>query len=373
MIEGSATKWAEIDLGAVAHNVGCIKQLVGPTTAVMAVVKANAYGHGAVQAAAAAVRGGATWLGVSSVEEGLELRRSGIDQPVLNLGYTPSEGLATAAAADLSLTTYDRASLKALRRLRPEKPIRIHVKVNTGMNRLGANPHEAVALARAVRHTSHLRLEGLYTHFADADAQDPEFTRQQLASYLQVRAAVQRDGGTAFLSHAANSAATLRFPEARLDLVRVGLVLYGVPPLAGWPDLPPLRPALRWRALVTNVIAVPPGGSVGYGRTFRASGPTQIATIAAGYADGLFRRLSNRGRVIVRSLLAPIVGTISMDQTTVDITGIPNVAVGDAACLIGSEGQARWEAWDAAEAAETIPYEVLTAISARVPRRYLTG
>lgn len=365
-----ATKWAEVDLQAISHNARAISDLIGPATALMAVVKANAYGHGAVPAARAVLRGGATWLGVSSVAEGLELRGAGIEAPVLCLGYAPPESLAAAAAARLSITLYEETTLDALRRLRIDDPVGIHVKVDTGMHRLGAPPEEALALVRAVRNAPHLRLQGLFTHFADADGDDPAFTRAQLGAFLEVRRRVLESAGGDFLSHAANSAGLLRFPEARLDLVRAGIILYGVPPAAGLAAPFALREALRWATVVTSVRTVPAGETVGYGRRFRAQAPSRIATLAAGYADGLGRALSNRGFVVVRGRRAPLAGTISMDQAAVDVTAVPGVAVGDLAWLIGSDGGARVSAADLAAAAGTIPYEVLCAISSRVPRRY---
>jgi alanine racemase len=363
----AATKWADVDLGAISHNVGLVKDLVGPSTAVMAVVKANGYGHGAVPSAQAALAGGATWLGVSSVAEGLELRQAGIGVPILNLGYTPPAALPAAIAARLSLTLYDQASLEALRRTGSASAV--HVKINSGMHRLGAPGGDAVRLVRELLRSPNLRLEGFWTHFASAES-DPDFTRRQLDSYLEARTQILREGARGFISHAANSAGLLRLPEARLDMVRAGLVIYGVRPVQEWRVLPSLRPALSWHALVTNVQQVPVGGTVGYGRRFTATQSTRIATLAAGYADGLHRRLSNRGRAIVRGQLVPIVGTISMDQAAVDVTGVPGVEIGDIACLIGSDGEARWQADDVAEASDTISYEVLCAISARVPRRY---
>lgn len=367
MTSDVATKWADVDLGAISHNVGLVKDLVGQSTAVMAVVKANAYGHGAVQAARAALAGGATWLGVSSVAEGVELRQAGITVPILNLGYTPPAAISAAIAAGLSLTLYDQASLEALRGT--GSAATVHVKVNTGMNRLGAPADDAVQLVREIRRSPKLRLEGFWTHFASADA-DPDFTRKQLGAYLDARAQIENDGASGFISHAANSAGLLRFPEARLDMVRAGLIVYGVRPIQEWRDLPTLRPALSWHAMVTNVQLVSVGGTVGYGRRFTAAQPAKIATVAVGYADGLHRRLSNRGSAIVRGHMVPIVGTISMDQATVDVTAVPGVAIGEIACLIGTEGGASWQADDVAKAAETISYEVLCAISARVPRRY---
>ncbi len=334
----------------------------------MAVVKANGYGHGAVPAARAALEGGATGLAVSSVPEGIELRKAGIEGRILNLGYTPPAALSAAIAAKLALTIYDGEGLSLLKTAATE--IGVHVKVDTGMHRLGAPPEEAVRLAAEVHADAHLRLEGFWTHFAGAD-QDAAFTRQQLHVFLDARAALIRAGVTDFVSHAANSPGLLRFPEARLDLVRAGLIVYGIRPVASWTDLPGLRPALRWRTIVTNVATVSSGESVGYGRTFTAREPARVASIAVGYADGLHRRASDGGRAIVRGIAVPIAGTISMDQAALDVSAVPGVTVGDVVTLIGEEGAATLTAHDLADAAGTISYEVLCAISGRVPRHYL--
>jgi alanine racemase len=345
----------------------------------MAVVKANGYGHGLAQAARSAILGGATWLGVASAEEGMELRSAGIDIPVLVLGYTPPAAVADALRLELALTVYDRATVSLLSRIRAGLTGSIHVKVDTGMHRLGASPKEAVELACAVHATPGLKLQGFFTHFADADAADETFTLRQLESFLEARQVLLERGVSGFLSHAANSAALLRFPESRLDLVRAGLVVYGISPfgadltatLESGPTIRRLQPALRWRTIVTNVQTIDSGEGVGYGRTFRARKPSRIATLAVGYADGLHRTLSNRGMVIVRGRLAPIAGTISMDQAAADVTEIPGVQVGDVVTLIGSDDQAVWEAADVARVSDTIPYEILCAIGPRVTRRYL--
>jgi alanine racemase len=334
----------------------------------MAVVKADGYGHGAVPAARAALEGGATWLGVSSVPEGIELRKAGLHEPILNLGYTPPAALSAAIAAGLVLTVYEREGLALLKTAETE--IGVHVKVDTGMHRLGAAPEEAVKLAIDVAADAHLRLEGFWTHFADAD-QDPAFTREQLHVFLDARSALIRAGVTNFLTHAANSAGLIRFPEARLDLVRAGLIIYGLRPVRSWTDLPGLRPALRWQTIVTNVVTVPIGESVGYGRKFIAREPARVATIALGYADGLHRRASDGGRAIVRGVVVPIAGTISMDQAALDVRAVPDVVVGDVVTLIGEDGAATLSAHDLAEASGTVSYEMLCAISDRVPRRYI--
>jgi len=334
----------------------------------MAVVKANAYGHGAVPVARAALQGGATWLGVSSVPEGIELRKAGIAEPILNLGFTPPAALSAAVAATLSLTVYDRDGLGLLKTAATD--IGVHVKVDSGMHRLGAAPDEAVKLALDVHADPNLRLEGFWTHFADAD-EDAAFTKEQLRVFLDARAALVRAGVANFMSHAAGSAGLLRFPEARLDLVRAGLLIYGVRPVRRWDDLPTLRPALTWQTVVTHVAAVPKGESVGYGRRFTAQAPVRVATIALGYADGLHRRASEGGQAIVRGVVVPMAGTISMDQAALDVTNVRGVAPGDVVTLIGRDGQAMLTADDLAQASGTISYEVLCAISSRVPRRHL--
>jgi len=365
----TATKWAEVDLEAIRDNVRRVARLVWPRTAVMAVVKANGYGHGAVPAAQAAIEGGATWLGVASLQEGLELRAAGISQPVLMLGYTPREALGGAVAAGLSLTVFEGGMLDALGNLPLPAPARLHLKVDTGMHRLGAASADAVALASRLRQHPNLQLEAVWTHFASADS-DPDFTRAQLDVFLRVRDQIRRETGLHFLSHAANSAGLLRFPEARLDLVRAGLVVYGLSPNPGWTDLPALRPALAWRTIVTNVHTAPAGAGVGYGQTWRAHGPRQVATLAVGYGDGLHRRQSNRGQVLVRGRSAPIVGAVSMDQTMIDVSDIPGVTIGDVATLIGRDGASESSAWTVAQAEDTISWEVLCSISPRVVRRY---
>ncbi|HET9847351.1 MAG TPA: alanine racemase [Candidatus Dormibacteraeota bacterium] len=363
----AGTKWADVATSAITHNTGLVKQLVGPATGVMAVVKADGYGHGAVPAARAALAGGATWLAVSSVPEGVELRKAGITEPVLNLGYTPPAALSAAIAAKLSLALYDRAALQLLRTAGTEIPV--HVKVDTGMHRLGAEPEEAVRLAKDVHADPNLRLEGFWTHFAVADS-DLDFTRQQLAKFLDARAALVAAGVSDFLSHTANSAGLLRLPEARLDLVRAGLIIYGVRPIPGSTDLPSLRPALSWRTVVTNVMRLPKGETVGYGRRFVAPDVTRVATIAVGYDDGLHRSASGRGSALVRGRKVPFAGTISMDQAALDVSALPEVSVGDVVTLIGQDGDARQTADDLAEAYGSISWEVLCAISNRVPRRY---
>jgi alanine racemase len=373
-VEASApVKWADIDLGAVAHNVGEIQRLVGARTQLMAVVKANGYGHGAVPVARTALRAGAGWLGVSSPAEAMELRAAGIVAPILNLGYTPETALLELIQGDVSLTVWDARGLPsvATAAAAAQRAARVHLKVDTGMGRLGARSEDAQALARDIVGRPHLALEGLCTHLADAENADRAYTDRQLEQFDRVRDAVSAIAPRPPLVHAANSAALLRHPRSRYDLVRPGILLYGAHPMAGWTDLP-LRPAMTVSALVTHVKEVPAGTRVGYGLQWSAAGPRVLATVAAGYADGFSRRLSNRGHVLIGGKRCPIVGRVSMDQIIADATGA-RVQVADPAVLLGRQGNEELSVDEVAAAQDTISWEVFCAISARVPRRYREG
>jgi alanine racemase len=366
-------KWADIDLKAIAHNVAEIQRLVGAGTQLMAVVKANGYGHGAVAVARTAVHAGARWLGVSSPAEAMELRAAGIVAPILNLGYTPDAALLELIQEDVSLTLWDAAALPgvATAAAAAQRAARVHLKIDTGMGRLGARPEDAETLAREIVRRPQLTLEGLYTHLADADNADHTYTNRQLEQFDRVRDAVGAIAPRPPLAHAANSAALLRHPRSRYDLVRTGILLFGAHPMAGWKDLP-LRPAMTVSALVTHVKEVPAGTRVGYGLQWSAAGPCLLATVAAGYADGFTRRLSNRGHVLIGGKRCPIVGRVSMDQIIADATGA-RVRVADPAVLLGRQGNEAVSVDEVAAAQDTISWEVFCAISSRVPRRYGEG
>lgn len=364
--------WAEVDLDAIAHNVQTLRRAAG--VPVMAVVKADAYGHGAVPVARAALAAGAEWLAVARVEEGLALRAAGIRAPVLVLGWAPPEAAAAAVRHDLRLTVFDdhtRAAVAAA--ARQEGAIaRVHVKVDTGMGRLGLpgwDPERAAATALLAAADPHLQVEGIYTHFARADEPDPEPTRQQLARFRQVLDRLSRRGLRPPLVHAANSAAALRFPEARYDLVRPGIALYGLDPYPDGARAHGLRPALRWVARVEQVRRLPPGWGVSYGHTYVAGEATTVAVLAAGYADGYPRALSNRGHVLVRGRPARVLGRVCMDHVIVGPVD-PDLRPGEEAVLIGAQGGEVVRAEDLAAWAGTIPYEVVSRIGPRVPRRY---
>ena len=368
-IEGRPVKWAEIDAGALAANAGAIAAHIGPDVAVMAMVKANGYGHGAVLAARCMVAGGASWLGVSSPEEALQLRDAGIEAPMLTVGWSPPSAHRALIAASVDITVYDLAEVETLsvRARAAGRPARVHLKVDSGMSRLGAPLDQVHAILRAIRDAGpHLQLAGVFTHFADADAEDPAFTLYQHEHFLPVVEAA-RDVDADVLVHCANSAATLRFPEMRHDLVRPGIALYGyAPPEAA--EIVPLRPALTFAACVTQVKTVRAGDTVGYGRTWTATRDTRLATVAAGYADGVHRTQSNRGHVLIAGVRCPIVGRVSMDMISVDVSAVDGIGPGDEAVVIGGRDGVHLGADEVGEAGGTVAYEVLCAVSARVPR-----
>lgn len=369
------TKWAEVDVDAVRDNTRSLSTVAG-VAAVMAMVKANGYGHGAVLAARAALAGGAAWLGVSSVAEALELRAAGIDAPILNVGWTPPEQMEEAIRHQVDITVFDAASVRAAavaaRRL--GHPGRVHWKLDTGMGRLGTRPAEVAGVRQALREEAvELSVAGIFTHFACADEADLSFTEQQHQRFTDVADALRDDFPGALL-HAANSAALLRLPQTHHDLVRLGIAIYGYQPAPTVLPLPvPLRPALRVVATVTCVKEVGSGDSVGYGREWVADRPTLVATVAAGYADGVDRRRSAGGQVICGGALCPIIGRVSMDQMGVDVSGAGRVRPGDPAVVLGSAAGLSMSAADIATQLGTIPNEVLCAVSARVPRVPVNG
>lgn len=367
--------WAVIDLDAIAHNVGTIKAYVGDRVELMAVVKANAYGHGAVPVARVALQSGAGWLAVSRVGEGVALRRAGILAPILVMGYTPAADAARAVAYDLRLAVTSMALAEALSSAASQmhKTIPIHIKIDSGMGRWGLLPEQVRDFVHALRGVPRLKLEGAFTHFAVADLADKRYTRQQFAIYSEVLEALAADGIQIPVRHVANSAAALDLPEMHLDAVRIGIALYGLRPSAEVEPAVPLRPALTLKSRVGRVQTLPAGSSISYGRTFVTRGPTPVALIPTGYGDGYLRLNSNRGAVLVRGQRAPIRGRVCMDQLVVEIDGIEGVQVDDEVVLIGRQGDQVLSAEEVARWGETINYEVVTQLMPRVPRVYLSG
>ena len=370
--------WVEIDLSAVAHNVRRIVEEVGTEVQVLAALKADAYGHGAVQVARTALANGVSMLGVACLPEAQELRRAGIDAPILVLGYTPPWQARDALLIDLRTTIFSTDAAEALSRAAEglDRDAIVHVKVDTGMGRLGLRPEEVVAFLRKVSALPRLQIEGLFTHFAVADTQDAwgqagwarEYTEGQIVTFTEVLEEARDAGFEIPLGHAANSAALFAFPHSRFNMVRPGIALYGLDPSPDAPCPPDFRPALVFKTQVAQVKELAEGAHISYGAEFRTERPSRIAVIPVGYGDGFRRSPRNWGEVLVRGQRAPVAGRVTMDQSMLDVTDIPGVRPGDEVILIGEQGEDRITAEDVAERLGTINYEVVSAILARVPR-----
>ncbi|TAK25407.1 MAG: alanine racemase [Chloroflexota bacterium] len=363
--------WAEIDLGAIAFNCQALCREIGPSTELMAVVKANAYGHGISGIAETLVTAGASRFGVACVEEAVELRTAGVDAPILVLGYVPPWEADRVVRLDLTVALATRelaVALDAAARRIGRRAL-AHLKIDTGMSRFGVLSSELVPFAGVVAALSGIEVEAVFTHLATADEPELPLASEQLREFDRACADLARHGLMPPKRHALNSAGAFSFPEARFDIVRSGLMLYGLSP-APIPSVPPLRPALTLRARIARLRRLEPGTCVGYGCAFRAGRPTDLALLPIGYADGLSRALSNRGAALVNGRRVPMVGRISMDQCTIDVTDAGPLAEGDVATLLGSDGDETIDAVEMAGWRDTIPYEVLTSLSIRIPRLY---
>lgn len=361
--------WAEIDLEAFRHNLLAVAGRVPRRVKLMAVLKADGYGHGATPLArAASVLGNRLWgFGVSSAEEGISLRAAGLTEKILVLGSLfPFESYAAVLDHHLIPTVASRSSAQALAHWaeRRGRPAPCHVKIDTGMGRIGMAPRTAREALVSFRQNPWLRVEGIYTHLACADSAPA--TVQQLRLFDDTVADLKKGGEC--LLHAANSGGTLARPASRYDLVRPGLILYGAAPWPGLGRKIDLRPVLSWKTRVVFVKTVARGTPLSYGWTWKARRRSRIATLPVGYADGYPRALSNRGEVLIKGRRCPVVGRVTMDQILVDVTGLPGMDAGEEAVLIGGQGRERLTAEDLAGWAETIPYEILCGISKRVPR-----
>jgi alanine racemase len=369
--------WVEVDLAAVTANVAHICEVVAPA-AVCAVVKADGYGHGAVPVARAAIAGGAQHLGVALAEEGHELRQAGVDVPVIVLSEPAPEAMRLVVEDELTPTIYTERGLAALLGAVAARdgrtPVPVHLKVDTGMHRVGASPAHVLELARAVDANPVLSLEGLYTHLAVADDPADPYTEEQLASFDRVIAALAAGGTRPSLLHAANSAGLLVHPLSRYQMVRPGIAIYGLAPassMRGHPAVLPLLPALSFKAEVSYAKEVAAGEALSYGLHYRLSASSVIATLPVGYADGAPRRLSQvGGEVLIGGRRRPIAGSVTMDQILVDCGPGAGVKAGDEVVLIGRQGDEEVTAWEWAERLGTIAYEVTCALSPRLPRIY---
>jgi alanine racemase len=360
---------ARVNLAAIERNVGVLRRALAAGASLCAVVKADGYGHGAAHAARAALSGGARWLAVATAAEALELRDAGLEGPILVMGAISDEELPVALAARADLVAWSEQFVERLRRAGGARPVAVHVKFDTGMGRLGTRDEDAAMRVAALAATARgVRLAGAMTHFATAD-DDLGFVAAQLKRFSPFATAL-RDRYPEIVVHAANSAATLRVPASHYDLVRCGIAIYGCDPMGADPAEVGLEPALELSSYVAAVKPARAGDSAGYGRRFVAQSDTLIATIPIGYGDGVRRALSNNCDVLIAGRRFPLVGTVSMDNITVDLGPRADVVPGERAVLIGVDGDQRQTAEELAGRVGTINYEITCGISARVPRSY---
>jgi alanine racemase len=363
-----------VDLGAIRHNVRVLRECAGAGVGVMAVVKANAYGHGTAPVAKTALQAGAAWCGVSCVSEGIALREAGITAPVLVMGFTPASLARDAIQHDLRVNLFDihvaRAFSKAA--VEMQQPCRAHVKIDTGMGRLGPLPCEAGAVIDAISVLPGIEIEGLFTHLSSAES-DPDFSREQIRLFRDVA----RGRDVKWL-HACNSAGAMMYAEGRFNLVRPGLAVYGMSPFAPSPPLPEasavvaqLQPALRWVSRIVFIKTLPDGHGVGYNARYRCEGERRIAVIPVGYGDGFRRTPRNAGEVLVRGQRAPIRGNVCMDQCMIDVTDIPEAQFDDEVVLLGAQGNDCITADEIAQRIGTVNYEVTTELTDRPARVYV--
>jgi alanine racemase len=362
------SNWLEIDRGAIANNLRRLEKLT--SVRVMAVVKANGYGHGIAQVARVAAASGAAYCGVARIDEAIELRRAELGIPILVLGFTPSERFVEAIANDITLTIFQPEQVDILSgaAAQASRIAKVHVKVDTGMSRLGAPPAQAFDLVRRLSNSKDTLLEGIFTHYACADEPDKPITEQQEAQFLDLLAEIHSAGFTPELAHAANSAATLTRPSSYLDMVRVGIALYGMDPSPEVRLPSGFSPALSWKAQLSSVFTLPPGRGISYGHAYYTTGQEIIGVVPVGYGDG-YRRVPGN-QVLIHGKRAPVVGRVCMDQLMVNLDDIPDAARGDEVVLLGKQGDESINASELACIWGTINYEMTCDLSARVPRFY---
>ncbi len=365
--------WVEIDVEATAHNVQRIREIIGPEVRLMVVIKADAYGHGASRVARVALNNGAEWIGVASLNEAISLRDAGITAPILVLGFSPAWSARQALLNQVAVTVFDVEIAQAFNRAAAELGRRatVHVKVDTGMGRLGLLPSGVLPLLGQLQSLPHLQVEGLFTHFSVADSTQPQHTdhtETQLRRFRTLVSELEAAGLRPPLVHCANSAAILTRPESHFDMVRLGIALHGLDPSPEVRCPADFRRTLSFKTTVAQVKRYPPGTPISYGNTYQTETEQSIAVIPVGYADGFRRAPYHWGQVLVRGRRAPIVGRVTMDQTMIDVTAIPGVRVGDEVVLIGRQGNDEITAEEVAARLGTINYEVVSGILARVPR-----
>jgi alanine racemase len=363
--------WVEIDLTALTHNIKQLKNILSPRTELMAVVKADAYGHGAIAVSQTALAAGASWLGVATIPEGIELREAGIEAPILLLGatHTPQQVKAIAHwQLQPTICTAKQALIFSEVLATIDRYLPVHAKLDTGMSRLGTPWQEATEFVQLIEHLPNLKLASVYSHLATADSPDRTIMLQQHQRFEQAIDQIKTSGVKPSSLHFANSAAALFDPNLHYDLVRVGLATYGIYPAPHLQDVVNLRPVMQVKARITQVKTIAVGTGVSYGYQFIADRPTQIAVIGVGYADGIPRNLSNKMQALIRGKIVQQVGAITMDQLMLDVTDIPDLEVGEVVTLLGKDGKHQITADDWAASLGTISWEILCGFKHRLPR-----
>ncbi len=373
--------WAEVDLDAIRNNIREIRRYVNKKTKILGVVKADAYGHGVFEVSQTLIENGADELGVAFLDEALQLRRYGIEKPILILGHTPPECAKELVEDGIMPSVFheELAAAVSAEAVRQGKNAKIHIKIDTGMTRIGFQYNESEEIRSQTIDTicriarlPNITIDGIFTHFASADESDKTYTEYQFELFCDLTRRLEQAGVQISTKHVCNSAGTIMFPEMHLDMVRPGIILYGISP-SEEVDKNKLRllPAMQLKAEITNLKEVETGTPVSYGRTYYTEKKTKIATIPIGYADGFSRLLSNRAEVIVRGHKSPVIGTICMDQCMIDVSSVNTVGVGDEIILFGSDGVLSIPVEHIAAQMGTIPYEILCVIGKRIPRVYL--
>ena len=363
--------WADIDSDAFARNCSAVAKRLPAGSSLIAVMKANAYGHGAVELAKRCTPDRVAMIAVILLEEGLELRRAGIRLPILVMGPLKEKQIAIALDDDLTPGVPGPEELEEAAAVAKDRDVHIHLKLDSGMGRMGATGDDLPRVIEILRSAPRLKLDALYTHFANSGDPSDRFIDEQTSNFDALVGQLRSMGITAPRHHRANSGATMRGLARPGEYVRVGLTLYGGEPLDV--GVSRLEPVMRWRTEIMRLKMLPPGHAVGYGMTFHTSRQTLVATLPVGYADGYNRLLSNRGEVIVRGRRAPVVGRVSMDLVTIDVTDIPGVSLGDEVVLLGTQDRETITAEEIASKIGTISWEVFCSVSARVPRVYRDG
>ncbi|MEW5767004.1 MAG: alanine racemase [bacterium] len=373
MTNFSRPTWVEIRLDYIGHNIKAIKEHVGPQVKLMAVVKADAYGHGASRVSERAVQAGADWLGVASLSEAIELRDYGIKAPLLILGATPAAYAKEVLENRVTPTVFEPCLAKALSIAAVERgeKCKVHIKVDTGMGRLGVIWEEAPKLTREIAGLPGIEIEGLFSHLATADEPAKDYVRLQLTRFYWVLNQLEEAKIHIPIKHMANSAGAIDSPFTRLNLVRPGIATYGLPPAKDFPLKIDLYPAMSFKTQIIQLKWWPSGSPISYGGTYRTNRPARVATLPVGYADGYNRELGNKAYVLIGGQRLPVIGRVCMDFSMVDVTSLPEVREGDEVVLFGSQGKERIPVEEIAELCRTINYEIVSRIGGRIPRVYV--